>query len=126
MWIGVDLLRVDELDRLLERDWFRAFAYDESELAVASGFGPDRSREFLAGRFAAKEAVLKAIGTGFTAGVKPRQVAITRSTTGNPAVHLSGAAAAHAAELGMSQIQVSITHKADLVLAVAFALPAEG
>ncbi|MER6667107.1 4'-phosphopantetheinyl transferase superfamily protein [Amycolatopsis japonica] len=118
MRIGADLLYVGELDRLLARPWFRAYVYAESELATAAGFGPDRCREFLAGRFAAKEAVAKAIGTGFADGVTPRQIAVERADSGAALVVLTGAAAA----LGVVDVQVSITHKADLVLAVALAV----
>ncbi|MEE1781394.1 holo-ACP synthase [Streptomyces sp. SP17BM10] len=123
MWIGVDLLHIGELDRLLGRPWFRAFAYDAAELATAEAFGPERAREFLAGRFAAKEAVLKALGTGFTGGIRPRDVAVLRSDGGAPVVRLSGAAAARATGLGVADVQVSITHKRDLVLAAALARP---
>ncbi|MFD3326422.1 holo-ACP synthase [Streptomyces sp. NPDC058701] len=123
MAIGADLLRLHELDRLLGRPWFRRFAYTEAELAVAAGYGPDRAREFLAGRFAAKEAVLKAIGTGMTGGVRPCQVAVLKGDDGAPVVRLSGAAADRAAEAGLSAVGVSITHKGDLVLAVALAAP---
>ncbi|KAA2264197.1 4'-phosphopantetheinyl transferase superfamily protein [Solihabitans fulvus] len=119
MWIGVDLLRLGELDRLVLRPWFRAYVYDETELAVADAFGPDRRREFLAGRFAGKEAVLKAIGSGAACGVRPCQVAIRRSATGAPVVELAGAAAERAAALGVAEVRVSITHKGDLVLALA-------
>ncbi len=125
MWIGVDLLRLGELDRLLGRAWFRAFAYDRAELAEAGGFGPDRAREFLAGRFAAKEAVPKALGAGMAAGVKPCQVIVERSASGAPEVRLTGAAADRAAALGMAGIGVTITHKGDLAVAVAVGLPGE-
>ncbi|MEU3768669.1 4'-phosphopantetheinyl transferase superfamily protein [Amycolatopsis keratiniphila] len=122
MRIGADLLYVGELDRLLARLWFRAYVYAESELATAAGFGPDRCREFLAGRFAAKEAVAKAIGTGFADGVTPRQIAVERADSGAALVMLTGVAAARAAALGVVEVQVSITHKVDLVLAVALAV----
>lgn len=122
MRIGADLLHLGELDRLLARPWFRAYVYAESELATAAGFGPDRRREFLAGRFAAKEAVAKAIGTGFAGGVAPRQIVVERADSGEALVVLTGAAAAGADALGVVEVQVSITHKADLVLAVALAV----
>src|SRR6185437_5974783 len=63
--LGVDVLRVGDLDRLLTRDWFRRYVYADAELAIASDFGAGRAREFLAGRFAAKEAIAKALGTGW-------------------------------------------------------------
>ncbi|MFC9848844.1 holo-ACP synthase [Streptomyces sp. NPDC060223] len=121
MHIGVDLLYLDELDRLLTRPWFRAFAYAEPELALAAGFGPDRRREFLAGRYAAKEAVLKALGTGMTGGVRPCQVAVLRTDEGAPVVRLDGAAAARAAEAGITEVRVSLTHKRGLAFAIALA-----
>ncbi|MEV8456169.1 4'-phosphopantetheinyl transferase superfamily protein [Streptomyces sp. NPDC052095] len=119
MRIGADLLHLGELDRLLGRDWFRSFVYAPQELETAGRFGPDRAREFLAGRFAAKEAVLKVLGTGLTGGVRPAQVAVLREADGSPTVHLTGAAATRAATLNLHGVTVTITHKQDLVLAIA-------
>lgn len=124
MRIGIDLLHLDELDRLLTRSWFREFTYDPAELAQAEEFGPERAREFLAGRFAGKESVLKALGTGFARQTRPRQVAILRTPLGAPEVHLAEEAAARVRDLGIGEIQVSITHKSNLAMAVALALPA--
>ncbi|MGC5362326.1 holo-ACP synthase [Streptomyces sp. DT24] len=123
MWLGADLLYLGELDRLLGRSWFTSFVYTPEELATAESFGPARAREFLAGRFAAKEAVLKVLGTGMAGGVRPCQVAVLREDDGAPAVRLTGAAAARAATLDLHEISVTITHKRDLVLAVALGLP---
>jgi len=119
MFVGVDLMRVGELDALLGRAWFRAYAYVPEELEVAAGFGPERELEFLTGRFAAKEAVLKVIGTGVGSGVTPRQVAILRADSGAPLVRLSGPAARRAVDRGIAEITVSISHKKDLVVAAA-------
>lgn len=126
MWIGLDVVRDGEIDKLLERRWFRQFVYAPEELALARSFGGSREREFLTGRFAAKEAALKVIGTGVGAGVVPRQVAILRSTQGAPIVELSGMAAHHADELGMTEIHVTIAHKPGFVVAVAMGVPATG
>ncbi|MGW6288687.1 holo-ACP synthase [Streptomyces sp. NPDC055107] len=123
MWIGVDVLQAGELDRLLRRDWFRAYVYAPEELAVAAGFGEDRAREFLTGRFAGKEAALKVIGTGFGSGVTPRQIAILRSGGGAPVVRLSGRAERIAADAGMAGIHLSITHKKGMVVAAAMGVP---
>ncbi|MDH6134309.1 holo-[acyl-carrier protein] synthase [Kitasatospora sp. MAA4] len=126
--IGIDVLHEDELDALLERPWFRSYTYAPEELATADSFGAQRAREFLAGRFAAKEAALKALGTGVSDGVTPRQVAILRAPGGTPVVRLSGAAARHAEAHGIAGISVSITHKRGLVIAaaIATAAPARG
>lgn len=123
MWIGVDILGVNELDRLHTRAWFRRYVYAEAELAIANSFGDLREREFLAGRFAAKEAVLKALGVGCRLGLAPRQVSVLRDKNSAPIVRLSGPAARRAAALGMFEIAVSIAHKGDWVVAVAIGSP---
>ncbi|MFF1906155.1 holo-ACP synthase [Kitasatospora sp. NPDC058218] len=123
MWIGVDVLQEGELAALLGRPWFRAYAYAPAELEIADSYGAERAREFLTGRFAAKEAVLKVIGTGFGGGVTPRQVAVLRADGGAPVVRLGGRAALRARERGIAGIGVSITHKRGLVIAAAIGTP---
>jgi holo-[acyl-carrier protein] synthase len=115
---GVDVLRLGELDRLSTRPWFLAYAYSEWERDFAAELGTARRREFLAGRFAAKEAVAKALGRGFGGGIAPKCVEIRRRHDGAPQVRLCGAAAALADPLATS-VRVSIAHKGDLVVAVA-------
>lgn len=119
MLLGVDLLALSELDRLLTRSWFREYAYAAEELATADELGESRRREFLAGRFAAKEAVVKALGCGYGGGVTPRQAAVLRADGGAPRVRLSGALARAADELGLTELDVSISHKTGFVVAVA-------
>ncbi|MEN8656319.1 holo-ACP synthase [Streptomyces sp. 21So2-11] len=119
MRIGVDVLAIGELDRLHTRGWFRQYTYDRDELALAQSLSPSRAREFLAGRFAAKEAVLKVLGTGFGKGISPAQVRVLRDNRSAPVVQLGGAAARRAAELGLGTIAVSIAHKDECVVAVA-------
>jgi phosphopantetheine--protein transferase-like protein len=119
MRLGVDLLMIDELDRLLGRRWFDAYVYARAELDTAGELAPQRRREFLAGRFAAKEAVLKVLGLGLFQGVAPREIAVVRTETGAPGITLAGAARAAAGSAGVSGISVSITHKHNLVCAMA-------
>jgi holo-[acyl-carrier protein] synthase len=119
MRLGIDLLTRHELDGLLGRAWFRRFAFADAELAHASALAPERHDEFLAGRFAAKEAVLKVLGTGLFQGVVPSDIAVTRDESGAPSVSLCATASKAAASAGISQVTVSITHKRDLVAAVA-------
>lgn len=121
MSLGVDVLTVGELDRLLVREWFRRYAYTDDELAEAASFALGRGREFLAGRFAAKEAIGKAIGTGWSGGVRPCHIGVPRAEDGAPTVELTGPAAWRARERGLDSVHVSITHKQDLVVAVALA-----
>jgi holo-[acyl-carrier protein] synthase len=119
MRLGIDIMSADELDGLVHRAWFHRFAFSPVEVATAADLAPDRRREFLAGRFAAKEAVLKVLGTGLFLGVAPRDISLPRDRSGAPDVLLSGPAAHIARLVGVEHITVSITHKRDLVAAVA-------
>ncbi|MFJ9951385.1 holo-ACP synthase [Kitasatospora sp. NPDC091207] len=117
--VGIDVLELGELDRLCERPWFLRHCFAEEELARAGQLGAGRRREFLAGRFAVKEAVLKMLGTGLLRGIAPREIAVGQDPTGRPALRLHGRAAARAAELGLAGAAVSIAHKRRTVTAVA-------
>ncbi|MEG3628670.1 holo-ACP synthase [Streptomyces poriticola] len=117
--VGVDVLDCSELRRLVERPWFLRFAFAPEELAHADTLGAHRLLEFLAGRFAAKEAVLKVLETGLLQGVAPREIYVQHTSRGAPVVHLRG----RAAQLTPSSVSVSITHKQNVVAAVALGLP---
>ncbi|MBS2532720.1 holo-ACP synthase [Catenulispora sp. NF23] len=117
--LGVDILWADELDRLWPRPWFQHHMFAAAERAEAATLGADRAREFLAGRFAAKEAILKLLGHGLFDGVFPRDIAVLREPGGAPAVTLSGTALRAARADGVVDVRVSITHKDTLVAAVA-------
>jgi len=124
--VGVDLLMLDELDRLLGRRWFDRFCFAGAELAEASGLTGDRRREYLAGRFAAKEAVLKVLGLGLFQGVAPREIAVIREVSGAPRIDLTGRARTAADQARLATISISITHKRDLVCALAVGWSAAG
>jgi holo-[acyl-carrier protein] synthase len=116
MRIGIDVLGLGELDRLQTRPWFRRYTYAAEELALADGFGRERAREFLAGRFAAKEAVLKVLGTGCRDGLMPRHICIARGARSAPVVRLTGAAQRRATEIELSDLTLSIAHKGEYVV----------
>lgn len=118
--VGVDVLDREELLGLIERPWFLRFTYAPQELAHAERMSGERRTEFLTGRFAAKEAVLKVMGRGLFQGIAPREVCVDRTPEGLPEVRLLGRAAA----AGPSAISVSITHKRNVVAAVAIGVPA--
>jgi holo-[acyl-carrier protein] synthase len=119
---GIDLVDVAELRRWIEdpRDPLIPRCFVQSELAEI-GDGPDRV-ERLAGRFAAKEAVLKALGTGFGAGVAFTDVVIHRAPGMPPDVRLTGGAAQAAATRGVTAWQLSISHAGGMAMASALAL----
>jgi holo-[acyl-carrier protein] synthase len=115
--IGVDLCEVARIGRLLERHGERAVA------RICNEGEADRGRasldQHLAGLFAAKEAVLKALGTGWAQGTSFRQVEVVRAPGGAPGVRLHDVAAARAAALGVGRIHLSITHERGYAAAVA-------
>ncbi|MFI2213991.1 holo-ACP synthase [Streptomyces sp. NPDC020141] len=118
--IGIDVLDRRELRRLIARPWFRRFCYAPEETARANAMGEERRLEYLAGRFAAKEAVLKALGTGMLRGIAPHEIYVDRDGDGAPLVRLRG----RAADLGPLRVALSITHKENVVAAVAIVPPA--
>lgn len=119
---GIDLVEVAELRHWIEdpRDPLIPRCFVQPELDEI-GDGPDRI-ERLAGRFAAKEAVLKALGTGFGAGVAFTDVVIRRKPGAAPEVQLAGGAAKAAEALGVTDWRLSISHAGDLAMASVLAL----
>ncbi len=119
---GIDLVDVAEIRRWIEdpRDPLIPRCFVQAELDEI-GDGADRV-ERLAGRFAAKEAVLKALGTGFGAGIAFTDVMVHRAPGEAPEVRLNGGAAKAAAALGVTSWRLSITHTAGLAMASVLAL----
>lgn len=119
---GIDLVEVAEIRRWIEdpRDPLLPRCFVQAELDEI-GDAVDRI-ERLAGRFAAKEAVLKALGTGFGAGVAFTDVIIHRESGAAPQIKLTGAAAKAAAALGVTDWRLSISHAGGLAIASVLAL----
>lgn len=119
MRLGLDLVALDEFDRLVERRWFVQYFFADAEMAFAQTLVDSRRREFLAGRFAAKEAVLKVLGVGLFEQVLPRDIVVERADSGDPVVTLADTAAVAAQAREIGQVTVSISHKRELVAAIA-------
>lgn len=118
--VGVDLVQISRVRRSLERfgDRFAGKILCEAEMERMSR-RTDRAA-WLAKRFAAKEAVAKALGTGMRQGVHFAQILVSRQKGGAPIVQLSGAALARAEALGVTRAHISISDEQDY--AVAFAV----
>ena len=118
--VGVDLIEIDRVRRALERhgDGFRQRCFTEAERAYCES-KPNPAQHY-AGRFAAKEAVGKALGSGvyFTW----REIEIRGRP--KPGVFLSGRTAAFAERTGAGAIELSMTHSRELAAAVAVVLAA--
>ena len=115
--IGVDMVRIQRLEASLARFGDRFAA------RVLSGEEMHRYEQavnkpaWLAKRFAAKEAVAKALGTGMRAGVHFRQISVARKRSGAPRIELSGAAKQRAETLGVGAIHISISDEAEYAVA---------
>lgn len=122
--LGIDLVVVAEIQRLadLPGGHFLARCFTAGELADA-GQGANRA-DRLAGRFAAKEAVLKALGTGQGNGIAWTDVEIRTSETGAPKVVLHNMAAQAAEGLGITAWLVSTSHAGGYAVANVIALNA--
>ena len=118
--IGVDIVDIARIQVLLDRygDRFLARVYTGAEVEYALRGATKAER--LAGRFAVKEAVMKALGTGKSQGILWRDVETLRGRFGKPEVHLHGQAVKWAKLRGGGAVHVSITH--DGGKAVAFVI----
>ncbi len=73
---------------------------------------------YISGRFAAKEAAVKALGTGFNEGIGPLHIEVLRGPAGQPQLHFHGPALARAEVLGMRAAHISISHDRNAAVAV--------
>lgn len=104
--VGVDIIEINRVAATLARfgDRFLQRIYTAGEIAYCRGRAPQ-----LAARFAAKEAVMKALGTG-TRGVGWQEVEVTRKRSGEPGIALHGRAATRAEKLGIDRLALSLSH----------------
>ena len=117
--IGVDLAQIRRLRRVVERwdDRFLRRVFTEDEIAYCR-----RRRDpipHLAARFAAKEATLKALGTGLRMGIKWQELEVRRERGQAPVMVLSGRCRALAQAQGAGSVLLSLTHDGDYAMAQA-------
>ena len=119
---GIDLVDFGRIEEMLEKhpERFLKRVYTPTEQADAD---QTKNRiEKLAGRFAAKEAVMKLIGTGWRDGVAWTDIEVVNNSLGQPIVNITGKVKEFADEKGIEQITLSITHTANFAIASAVAL----
>lgn len=109
--IGVDLVDVPRMERTLGRRWGQRFVEKvfslEEQTACCTASQP---AQCYAARFAAKEALVKALGTGFSQGVSPSQIRVLGGEHSRPHIELHGRARQAADSLHVTVIHVSLTH----------------
>jgi holo-[acyl-carrier protein] synthase len=108
---GIDIVETSRIRTLVEHhgQHFLDRVYTPAEQAYASQ-NPKRYFEHLAGRFAAKEAVLNVLGTGWRGGIAWTDVEVVKESSGQPKIVLTGECQRIAAEQGISRWHVSISH----------------
>lgn len=122
---GIDLVEISRFTEFLDRhpDRARDRLFTDAELEYTAG--KKREMEHLAARFAAKEAVLKAFGTGWSQGIAWTDVEVTRSHTGQPGIALHNNAAQLATEQGIASWLISLTHTEHYAMASVIAIGAK-
>jgi holo-[acyl-carrier protein] synthase len=115
--MGVDIAEVERIQRAIERygEVFLRRIYTPKEREYCEQF--KNKYERYAGRFAAKEAAMKALGTGWRRGVRWVDLEVVRETGGRPALAILGEAAKIAREIGVKSVALSMTHTETLALA---------
>ncbi len=122
MGVGTDLVHVPRIEEVLARHpGFAARVYTPTEIAYCEQHRVPGPR--YAARFAAKEAVLKALGTGLARGMRWQDVEILAGPARRPVVRLHGAVAETARRLGVREVQISLSHAGEYALACAVTEP---
>ncbi len=119
--VGIDTIEIPRVGRVLERhgERFLKRVFTPEEVAFCRGRVPE-----LAARFAAKEAVMKALGTGVR-GVGWREIEVLPDRRGKPLVYLYGGAKKRADEMGLEGIDISLTHERDFAIAAVVGVRSE-
>jgi holo-[acyl-carrier protein] synthase len=115
--LGIDISEVNRIQESIERykDAFLKRVYTPAEIAYCQRHRNPYER--FAARFAAKEATMKALGTGWSRGVRWVDLEVVRLRSGKPTMELRGAARQIADGLGVKTISLSITHSGNTALA---------
>lgn len=115
--IGTDIIEVERIEKQLENNsGLKEKLFTPGEIAYCET--KKNKAQHYAARFAAKEAFLKAIGTGWRDGLQFNEVEVTNDQLGKPLIVLYGKTKDFVAEINITNIQVSLTHIKDMVNAI--------
>jgi holo-[acyl-carrier protein] synthase len=120
--IGTDIIECSRISQMMEKHGavFLQRVFTRGEIDYCSD--KKMAYQHFAGRWAAKEAVLKTLGTGWAQGVQWTDVEVVRQPTGVPTIELRGRALEVANELGICRVLISISHTKEYAVAFATAL----
>ena len=115
--LGTDIVDMERIEKIAERfgERFAGHILHPEELEQ---WRESPHPTFLAGRFAAKEALVKALGTGFSQGIWVSDILIRKGVNGEPVAQLSGAALERLQALGGDSVHISISHDRHSAMAV--------
>ena len=118
--LGIDVVDIARIEAIIARTpaFLSIFSDEERGYCDAKA----RPGVHYACRFAAREAVCKALGTGFACGIRPQDITVSRTATGRPVAHLSGRAAEVAEELGVLELPISLSYTHTEAVACAMAI----
>ena len=120
--IGTDIIECSRIGQMLSRhgERFTKHVFTETEVRYCSG--KKIAEQHFAGRWAAKESVLKALGTGWITGIAWTDVEVVIQTGGKPVIRLHRGAAQKAAEKRIAEVLISISHCKSYATATAIAV----
>lgn len=113
---GIDMVEVDRIQKKTGSDGFREKVFSPDEIAFCEK--QTHKAQHYAARFAAKEAFLKAAGTGLSTGFDIRQIELVKDALGKPSLRLSGMYEQMAKENHWQKIHVSLSHVQSMACAV--------
>jgi len=120
--LGTDIVEITRIGQMIERhgELFLQRVYTETEIRYCQQ--RKESMQHYAGRWAAKEAVMKTLGTGFTRGVGWQDIEVANRRSGQPRIVLTGGAKEFATRRGIDDILITISHCRTYATATAIAL----
>ena len=123
--IGTDIIECLRIAQMIQRhgEQFIERVYTPHEIQYCQA--RKQATQHFAGRWAAKEAVLKALGTGWVRGISWRDVEVRTETSGKPTIVLRGGAREAADALGIAEVLISISHCRTFATAYATAVGGE-
>ncbi len=116
--IGTDLCAIDRIERAIQNAHYTERVFTPQECAYMDAQGVCRAQS-AAAMFAAKEAVAKALGTGFSSGVMPGQIEVTHEESGAPGICLHGCALERMQKIGGRRVMLSLSHEGNMAMAFA-------
>ncbi len=115
--IGIDLIETARVSEKIAKDsGFMEYVFSENEIAYCES--KTNKSEHFAARFAAKEALLKALGTGFPGGLALNEIDITSDDSGKPEFHFHGESARAILEFNIGNIHLTLSHLKDIACAM--------